>query len=341
MIDKELLNSLNSKDKQKLISSLDTLIKQSYAVENEYKTLRSSYETLQNTIKELIESLPHAIWVLESSGEVFLQNSYAKKIVRILSHIDWQSQNGEIEFEDRIYLINITQSENKKMISATDITSQKRAERLASMGQVAAHLAHEIRNPIGSISILSSTLLKKVPLANRAVVLEIKKAIYRVERIIKSTLLFTKGVKISKEPIELSQIQEEIEEAYDSYGFTKEIELEFDFPNVTILGDLDTLSIVFQNFLYNAIDAIEESSDNSGKINFYYQKKGSYDTVTVTDTGVAIADKKILYEPFQTTKTKGHGLGLALSLEIIKAHDGKIDLLEEKKGFVVYLKGRD
>ena len=339
MIDKELLNALDSKDKQKIISSLDTLIQQSYAVENEYKTLRNSYDTLQKTIKELIESLPHAIWVLESSGEVFLQNSYAKEIVRILSFIDWNKKNSEIEFKDRIYLINITNSEEKKMISATDITSQKRAERLASMGQVAAHLAHEIRNPIGSISILSSTLLKKVPLANKAVVLEIKKAIYRVERIIKSTLLFTKGVKISKETLSLEQIQEEIEEAYESYGFTKEIKLEFDFPKATIFGDLDTLSIVFQNFLYNAIDAIEESSDDSGKIKFKYQKNDDYDTIIVTDTGVPIADEKILYEPFQTTKTKGHGLGLALSLEIINAHDGKIELLKSEKGFAIHLKG--
>ncbi|RUM66698.1 MAG: two-component sensor histidine kinase [Sulfurospirillum sp.] len=337
MIDKELLNSLDLKDKEKIISTLDTLITQTYAVEDEYKALRASYDALQDTIEQIIESLPHAIWVIELSGEVFLQNSMAKQIVRILADIDRSKSSSEIEFMGKIYLVNITQNDSKMMISATDITEQKRAERLASMGQVAAHLAHEIRNPIGSISILSSTLLNKIPIQYKPIVLEMKKAIFRVERIIKSTLLFTKGVKISKEKIELSLLKDEIEEAYENYSFTKDIDLKINFSDDFIYGDLDTLSIVMQNFLYNAIDAIEEDHNESGVVEFSNHKDKQFDVIKVIDSGVAILDKNILYEPFKTTKTKGHGLGLSLSLEIIRAHGGKIDLLEDEKGFLIYL----
>ena len=338
MIDENLLKNLNDKDKGNLKKTLDTLISQTYVVENEYKSLNESYQNLQNIIEQIIESLPNAIWVLAKDFSIFLQNSKAKEITKMLDIIDIKKENFELEFEQHIYLININKTGEKTVISATDVTEQKRAERLASMGKIAAHLAHEIRNPIGAISILSSTLLKRVTLPNKPIVLEIKKSLYRVERIIKSTLLFTKGVQIKREPLCLSTLQEEIEDAFENYGYTKEIDLEVTFPDKEIFGDLDTLSMVMQNFLYNGVDAIEEDENEQGKVTFTAQEEENFDIIVVKDSGVAIKDKNILYEPFQTTKTKGHGLGLALSLEIIKAHQGKIMLLEKEKGFKIYLK---
>jgi len=168
--------------------------------------------------------------------------------------------------------------------------------------------------------------------------LEIKKSLYRVERIIKSTLLFTKGVQIKREALSLLSLQEELEEVFESYAYTKEVDLVVSFPDKRIFGDLDTLSMVMQNFLYNGIDAIEEDENEEGKVTFSYHEDENYDIITVKDSGVPIEDENLLYEPFQTTKTKGHGLGLALSKEIIKAHEGKIALLKDEKGFEIYLK---
>ncbi len=338
MIDENLLKHLNENEKEQLKSTLDTLISQTYVVEKEYKSLNESYQNLQDIITQIIESLPNAIWVLAKDYSIFLQNSKAEKLPDLLDQIDIEKNKFELEFAQHIYLINITKSSQKLVISATDITEQKRDERLASMGKVAAHLAHEIRNPIGAISLLSSTLLKKVATPNKPLVLEIKKSLYRVERIIKSTLLFTKGVQIKREMLPLLSLQEEIEDAFENYGYTKEIALEIDFPDVEIFADLDTLSMVMQNFLYNGIDAIEEDAYASGKVTFTYSKNKNYDIIIVKDSGAAIKDENILYEPFQTTKTKGHGLGLALSGEIVKAHQGYITLLSGEKGFEIYLK---
>lgn len=338
MIDENLLKNLNDKDKESLKNTLDTLISQTYVVEDEYKSLSASYQSLQAIIEQIIESLPNAIWVLAEDYSIFLQNSKAKEVAGMIDFIDIENHEFELEYEKKIYLININKKSEKTVISATDITEQKRGERLASMGKVAAHLAHEIRNPIGAISILSSTLLKRVTLQNKPLVLEIKKSLYRVERIIKSTLLFTKGVQIQRDPLSLIDLKEEIEDAYENYGYTKDITLAVDFPDREIFGDLDTLSMVMQNFLYNGVDAIEEDEKREGKVSFSYQGDENYDIITVKDSGVAIKDENILYEPFKTTKTKGHGLGLALSLEIVKAHQGKIALLKEEKGFEIYLK---
>ena len=65
--------------------------------------------------------------------------------------------------------------------------------------------------------------------------------------------------------------------------------------------------------------------------------KDDFIVLRVMDDGKPIENKNILFEPFKTTKTKGNGLGLALSLQIIQAHNGKIELLENPKGFEISL----
>ncbi len=337
MIDKTMLKSLDTKEKEFFKKTLEGLIEQTYAVEKEYKELNNSYKNLQNFLKQIVESLPNAIWVMEDNGDIFLQNSEAKKSERLIEYIDIKKQNYETEYNNLYYLIKINSAYGKKIISATDITQEKRSERLASMGQIAAHLSHEIRNPIGSVSLIASTLFKKVQEQNRPLVLEIRKAIWRVERIIKATLLFTKGVSINKSNFSVKELEEDINSAISYYSYSKNIKFGFTFPEKIINADFDLLSIVLQNFIFNAIDAIEEDEKESGFIKIGFKQEGTKAIFEILDSAPQIEDKNILYEPFKTTKTKGHGLGLALSLEIIKAHNAEIILLDNKKGFKIIL----
>ncbi len=329
-------------DQEILRETLEAVIERTYDIEKEYKQLKKSVQGFQQLVNQVIESQPNAMWILKGGDKeaVFFQNSASEALPRLLERIDISLPKQEIELDQKIFLVHVSdvdENEPKTIISATDITEQKRSERLASMGQIAAHLAHEIRNPIGSISLMASTLLKKVDDKQKPLVEEIKSAIGRVERIIKSTLLFTRGVGITPKPFPLPRLGAQIRQAFDQYPYTKEITLQIDFPEITLSADQELLTIVMQNFLYNAIDAIEEDDRECGDITFRYQYEEQHDTFTITDSGVAIADPNLLYEPFKTTKTKGHGLGLALSLEIIKAHNGKIELLQETKGFKIYL----
>ena len=333
MFDKEMLEKLDSKEKETLKETLKGLIEQTYAVENEYKELKNSYDNLQNFIKQVVEVLPNAIWVLEENGDIFLENSEAKKLKGLINEISFQTNSLEIEYGNSYYLVKTNNAYGKKIISATDITQEKRGERLASMGQIAAHLSHEIRNPIGSVSLLTSTLLKRVAPKNRPLVEEIKKAIWRVERIIKATLLFTKGVHIHKTKVNASKYQDELKSAISYYTFSKEIDFIFELEEKMIEVDFDLFSIVLQNFIFNAIDAIEEDESESGEIRVVF--KDNY--FKIIDSAPPISDTSILYEPFKTTKTKGHGLGLALSLEILNAHEAKIELLKNDKGFKIIL----
>lgn len=337
MIDESLLSSLSTSEKEAFKKGLEDIINQTYVIEEEYKNLNESYTALENFLRQIVETLPNALWVLDEKGKLFLQNSEAQAIQALLPRIDLSLQSDELEFNDATYLVKIVQKGGKTLISATDITGEKRKERLASMGQVAAHLSHEIRNPIGSISLLTSTLFKRVDTSTKPLVLEMKKAIWRVERIIKATLLFSKGIQPNIYFFDLDELTTQCQEAMTHYTFSTPIELDINLPKVTIKGDKDLLSMVFQNLLFNAIDAIEEDDQENGIISFHYSFEGGMHQIDVCDSGKAIENPNILFEPFKTTKTKGNGLGLALTLQIMDAHGGQISLLENPKGFRVRL----
>jgi len=335
LIDESLLNSLSNKEKEIFKKGLEDLINQTYVIEDEYKQLNKSYVSLQDFIAQIIEVQPNALWVLDKNGDIFLQNSEAKKISNLLSHIDTEQKTDEIECDGVYYLVKVALHVEKTVISATDITEEKRRERLASMGQVAAHLSHEIRNPIGSVALLASTLFKKVSIENKPLVLEIKKAIWRVERIIKATLLFTKGLQPNFQNFYLNKLSQECETATGQYTYSKDLDFDLGLPEIEVNGDFELLVLVMQNFIFNAIDAIEEDDNEKGRVVITYKEEKNKHTIYITDSGKEIENKNILFEPFKTTKTKGHGLGLALSLQIIEAHNGSISLLEEEKGFKI------
>lgn len=322
-------------EKTSIQDGLKSLIEQTYLIEQEYKNLTNSYANLQNFIKEIVEILPTAIWVIDENGEIFLQNSEALKISHLLKFIKEDSE--EIELSGQIYLIKTTRKNGKKIISATDITKEKRTERLASMGQVAAHLAHEIRNPIGSISLLTSTLLNQASERTKPVATEIQKAVWRVERIIKATLLFTKGLSINPDVFNFAELKSECEEAIAYYAYSKDINFSLNFPNAYYNGDKDLLAMVFQNMLFNAIDAIEESDDESGEIRLTYEKTSDEHKFSIYDSGVDIRNCAIVFEPFKTSKLKGNGLGLHLCLQIINAHKGSIEIMLNPKRFCINL----
>lgn len=313
---------------KEILEQLQMVIGQTYKVEEEYKTLRNSYGHLQETIENLIEFLPNALWVLFEDGTIFTQNSRAKEQTKLLEVMDLEKSDYEINFSECSFLIKTNRYKDKILISATDITEQKRKENLATMGQMAAHLSHEIRNPIGSISLLTSTLMKRVKLENKPIVLEVQKSVYRIERIIKATLMFSKGVKAVKSPTRWQSLVEDIELSIGYYSYSKEIRFNFPENDFEINGDIDLLSMLFSNFIFNAIDAIEEDENEEGKVLIKYEEDENFHIFKVYDSGVEIPDKEALFEAFRSTKEKGNGLGLILSQQIAVAHGGEVSLLD-------------
>ncbi len=317
---------------------LNLLIEQTYKVENDFNELKTSYAHLQDTVEKVVEFLPNPIWVLNDDGSIFLQNSHASGLEELLELLELKNDDYEVKYNSRSYLIKSSSYKDKFMLSATDITEQKRKENLATMGQMAAHLSHEIRNPIGSISLLSSTLKKRVKSENIAIVEEIQKSVYRIDRIIKATLMFSKGVEANKKEFLWSELKESIDMAIGYYAYSKDITFIFPKDDFSINGDKDLLEMLFSNFIVNAIDAIELDDEDEGVIEIVYKPDDNYHRFLIFDSGVDIENKKELFEAFSSTKVKGNGLGLVLSRQIAQSHNGSVTLLDgEKKGFEIKL----
>ncbi|MDD5201677.1 MAG: HAMP domain-containing sensor histidine kinase [Sulfurimonas sp.] len=317
---------------------LNLLIEQTYKVEKEFNELKASYAYLQDTVENVVEFLPNAIWILSADNTVFLQNSQAKQLQELLGLIQPQTDDYEVKFDTKSYLVKSASYQGKTLLSATDITEQKRKENLATMGQMAAHLSHEIRNPIGSIALLSSTLKKRVLPENIPIVEEIQKSVYRIERIIKATLMFSKGVEANKKPLMWSELRNSLDMAIGYYAYSKEIEFLFPQEDFVMSGDKDLLEMLFSNFIINAIDAIELDDEEEGVIELRYMSDEKFHIFYLYDSGVAIENEKELFEAFKSTKVKGNGLGLVLCSDIAKAHGGSVKLLKgKKKGFEIVL----
>ncbi len=318
---------------------LNLLIEQTYKVENEFNELNASYAYLQDTVEKVVEFLPNAIWILNSDNTIFLQNSKARDLGELLKLLELKNNDYEVKFNSLSFLIKSSYYKDKIMLSATDITEQKRKENLATMGQMAAHLSHEIRNPIGSISLLSSTLKKRVKDENIPIVEEIQKSVYRIDRIIKATLMFSKGVDVIKSSFMWSELKDSIDMSIGYYGYSKDISFIFPQNDFSIDGDKDLLEMLFSNFIANAIDAIELDDEDDGEVEVVYESDEEYHKFYIYDSGVEIEHKEELFEAFKSSKVKGNGLGLVLSQQIAQAHGGLVRLIDSgRKCFEIKLK---
>ena len=97
MIDENLLNSLSAQEKDLFKQGLEDLINQTYVIEDEYKKLGESYNALQDTISQIIEVQPNALWVFDENKTLFLQNSEAKKLDHLLENFGLNDESGESE----------------------------------------------------------------------------------------------------------------------------------------------------------------------------------------------------------------------------------------------------
>ncbi len=203
-----------------------------------------------------------------------------------------------------------------------------RSTRLMAMGQMAASIAHQIRNPLGSIELFSSLLKKDLQGDNNKQTLteHISTSVKRMNNIITNLLLFAKTKKISFKKINLKQlIDESISYSIDMVP-DKKVKISQSYPNndTAILGDADLLKQVFLNLFINSIQAVENS--NSPKIDIRLSEENGTVNLLIKDNGFGIpADKiKHIFDPFFTLKEKGTGLGLSIAHNIIIAHNGTI-----------------
>lgn len=204
------------------------------------------------------------------------------------------------------------------------------SEKMAAVGRIASHIAHEIRNPLVTMGGYAKRILrlleKDIPdegkIINSAEI--IQRESERLEKILSNVMDFTRPSKYIKEFNNLNNIINDTYSLLKNYIYEKKISvsliLKKDLPSVK--SDFNQMKQVLLNLFQNAIDATPEG----GEISIVTENDGEYVYVYVRDTGSGIKeeDPNTVFEPFFTTKITGIGLGLANVKKIIKDHKGKI-----------------
>jgi two-component system NtrC family sensor kinase len=202
------------------------------------------------------------------------------------------------------------------------------SERLASLGLLAAGVAHEINNPLGAILALTALTLEDTPPAapNRENLEEVLKQTERCRDIVKGLLDFSRQSKGNIESVDLNRVVEDTLSliARQALFFNVAIvkDLEADLPPV--MGDRSQFQQVFMNLILNAVQAMSEK----GTITIATRRAGDEVEALISDTGQGIAAEQIdrIFDPFFTTKESGRGTGLGLSIAygIVTTHRGTI-----------------
>ena len=223
-------------------------------------------------------------------------------------------------------------------ITALDLMQSRlrRAERLATLGQVAAGIAHEIRNPLVGIGSTTSLLLDDTdPTDARrpdlAVILQETK---RLDRIVNQIIDYARPREIVAFAFDMAQLVQEVMKVLDEPLTRKQVTIRLASPDspYTIQADRDQLKQVLLNVLQNAIEA--SPSGKTITVTLVQQARGVEPglEVTVADRGTGISPTHLphVFEPFFTSgKPRGTGLGLAICRNILEAHGGDIALDSE------------
>jgi signal transduction histidine kinase/iron only hydrogenase large subunit-like protein len=205
------------------------------------------------------------------------------------------------------------------------------AEKLASMGQMAAGIAHELNNPLGVILMYANIL--KEDLAGRS---DSERQLDDVERIVRESersrsivrgiLNFAREEKVDREPTDINALLSESIEAARAFDTAGQIRVELDLDDALGLCRVDRRQMrqVFDNIIKNAIEAMP----GGGSLAVESRRDVGQFTVAISDTGPGIPEENLskLFSPFFTTKPvgKGTGLGLVVCYGIVKMHGGSI-----------------
>jgi signal transduction histidine kinase len=244
---------------------------------------------------------------------VTLADQYGKGNLEASLETDRKDEIGQL-----VHSLNKLSSDLKTMIEER-ITN----ESLVLIGEFAAYIIHDLKNPLSGIHLLSEGLHRRI--AEDTVLkkysTELVLAVQKLQDFVGKTLDITRWSRLDIQAIDLHAL---IDEALSSIQTTSiKIEKSYDKQMQIIQADYRLLLMVIKNIVVNAVQAIE----NSGQITIE-TKWNNQVFISISDTGIGIDSERLptIFRPFYSRKETGHGLGLAMVRKVVLMHHGKIEV---------------
>jgi signal transduction histidine kinase len=217
---------------------------------------------------------------------------------------------------------------------------ERLSDRLAAVGQMAAVIAHEVKNPLGGIEVMAGLLRRKIPDLPEAqgLLKDIIKEAKMANAIVQEVLDFVRPIRLQVERTSIAMAVRDAVTLAESKAARGGIDIETRVPaELTIEADQHQLAQLFTNLLINAYEAMES---RRGRVVVTAEPARLEDggdgreavLMEITDDGPGMPPDvaENVFDPFFTTKAQGSGLGLAIVRKIVDAHDGKLDLRTEQ-----------
>jgi len=335
-----------------------------YWLRKNYSTVCEVTQNQRQELEALVESMPHGVVAINKGGEFTLWNRAARELMpagpNAFPTLVWDRVTNvrkrvyEFEYGEKIFrcsgsLIKSSNQESKgAMLIFEDVTEQKmmekeldiqrqrqaHASKMATLGEVSGHLAHEINTPLSTVQISLDGIDKSLSENNhkslRTYLHCIAQAVKRMSNIVEAfrRYSYSDGFNEADEYIDLRQVLNDALEICGPDLRARGINLQKDLPPKPIWAKCKpgSLSQTVINLMTNARDAVGEIPKGWVKLSLKDQQ--GWVTIDVEDAGKEIdtQTKKKIFEPFFTTKGrgKGNGIGLGIVKDVARAHGGDV-----------------
>lgn len=304
--------------------------------------LGTMYNQYFDQEERVIQHLSSVIKEHKDSGRIELQllHKEGKKV--------WGDVHYKLYFDEQHQftggigtVADITKQKLAKLeLERSNQQVQMQAQKLAVAGQIAAGIAHEVRNPLTSVN--GFLQLMKTQYPERTDYFDIIfSEIKRIDFVLSELLVLAKPQSVHFQEVQLHGLLEQVITLLKTNAVLANIDLKQPFKKQdagAILADANQMKQLFINLIKNAIEAMPEG----GSIYISTEKVMNEWKITIQDEGKGMSEEDIqkIYDPFFSTKTEGTGLGLTICAAILKDHHGRMDVVSELgKGtaFHIYL----
>lgn len=348
----------------KINTASEALVRYYQVLEEKIKLLTEEVEEKKRLLSSIIDSIDIAVVFFDRDGVIRLINKSAESLFCINSEEILGMKELPIKIEDEvIYPANskkpfyaiisrsqVLDSEGDSIGSVLlckDITRIKELEaenernrRLTAMGSLLMKIAHEIRNPLGSIELFANMIAEDLSeQIHGEYARRISSAVSMLRNTLENMLSFTRGINPKKEIICINllirEIVKEFNELFQRVGINIIFQSDSEH-NIPVDSSLIRQALI--NLIVNAYQAMPDG----GFLSIIISKEKDFLKISIKDTGPGI-DAEVMdriFEPFFSTKDRGSGLGLSITNSIISAHGGKIEVQSQlNKGteFALYL----